>query len=111
MEGFFGDLERWLREGFDQVNGLQLALIAIGGAYLLASWGGVFIMAAGATFVHVIVDALYPVLVDKAEFQMPAFNDAYWKYLFALYVGYVAVITVFYIAKRMLMGARHSAHA
>ena len=110
MENLLNDLNDYLQTGFSQINALQGLLIALGAAYFLQSWAGVFIVAAGATVVHVIADVMIPVLAKSAEFKLPPLVEGdYWKYLFALYVGYVVVITAFYVVKRVVLRAQHQA--
>ena len=95
--------------GFYRINALQGLLIAIGAAYFLHKWSSVFAMAVGAVLVHVILDVMIPVLENSAEFKLPPLVEGeYWRYLLTLYVGYLIVITVFYVIKRMVL--QRSAH-
>lgn len=106
MDNFWNDFNNYLQTGFAHVNVVQGLLIAIVAAILTYRWSSVFIVAIGAVVVHVLVDALLPVLNNAGEFRLPPVVDgAYWNYLLALYLGYVVVITVFYIVKRVFMGA------
>jgi hypothetical protein len=107
MENAWNDISNYLSEGSRNINALQFLLIAIAGGYLLSAWGGVFIMAAGATLAHIIIDALYPMIANSAPFELPPLGqETYWKYLAALYVGYLAAITIAYLAKRLIQGAQ-----
>src|SRR6185503_15255783 len=109
METFWNDFTAYLDTGFAQVNVVQGLLIAIVAAFMMYSWGSVFAVAIGATVIHVLVDALLPVLNNSGEFRLPPLVEGdYWRYLLALYIGYVAVISVFYIVKRVLVSAQHS---
>lgn len=104
METFWNDVNAYAQTGFTQINAVQGLLIAIGAAYLLHSWSGVFVMAVGAVVVHVIFDVMLPVLANGAAFHLPPLVDGdYWRYLLTLYVGYLIVITVFYIVKRVVI--------
>ena len=108
LNQFWSDLNVYMQAGFTHVNALQGLLIAIAAAYILRRWVSVFTVAAGATIVHVIVDVMLPVLANSAPFRLPPLVDAeYWRYLLTLYVGYVLVITVFYIVKRVVFRGRY----
>lgn len=110
MENFWNDFMAYLDTGFAQVNVVQGILIAIIAAFMMYSWGSVFVVAAGAVIAHVLIDALLPVLNNAGEFRLPPVTEGdYWKYLLALYLGYIVAISVFYVVKRMLIGVQHSA--
>jgi hypothetical protein len=107
LQTLWADLQVHMQAGFYQINALQGLLIAMGAAYFLHNWSHVFALAGGATLVHVIFDTMLPVLANSAAFLLPPLVDGqYWGYLFTLYVGYVLVITVFYIVKRSILRSR-----
>lgn len=111
MEALWNDIQAYAETGFYRINAVQGLLIAIGAAYFLHRWTAVFAMAVGAVLVHVILDVMIPVLANNAAFQLPPLVEGdYWRYLLTLYVGYVLVISVFYVIKRMLLqgGAHHA---
>jgi hypothetical protein len=104
LDNFWNDLNTYAQSGFAHINALQGLLIAIIAAFLMYRWGSVFVVAVGATIVHAIVDVMLPVLANGAAFKLPPLMDGdYWRYLLTLYVGYLIVITVFYVIKRMLV--------
>ena len=109
MDTAWNDFVTYLQAGFAHVNVVQGLLIAIIAAFMMYSWSSVFAVAVGATVIHVLVDALLPVLSNGGEFRLPPLVEGdYWRYLLALYIGYVAVISVFYVVKRVLVSAQHS---
>ncbi len=109
FDQFWNDLSNYAHNGFAHVNVVQGLIIAIIAAWMMYRWSSVIIVAAGATLVHAIVDVMLPVLANNAPFQLPPVVDGdYWRYLLTLYVGYLIVITVFYVIKRMLIDVRHS---
>jgi len=109
MENFWNDFNGYLQSGFAHVNVVQGLLIAIVAALMLYRWSGVFLVAIGAVVVHILVDALLPVLNNAGEFRLPPVVDGgYWDYLLALYLGYIVAISVFYVVKRVLLSAQHS---
>jgi MFS superfamily sulfate permease-like transporter len=110
LQTFLNDTNVYLQAGFAHVNAVQGLLIAIIAAFLMYRWSSVFVVAVGATVVHMVADVMLPVLANSAPFRLPPLVDGeYWRYVLALYVGYLAVITVFYIVKRVLVGVEHQA--
>ncbi|MEQ8747944.1 hypothetical protein [Pyruvatibacter sp.] len=89
--------------GFNQVNAIQGIIIGILAAFVLREYKRILVVAFGATLIHVIVDTVMPV-VQGAEIKLPPLADAsWWQYVATLFVGYIVIITVFYILKRMLI--------
>jgi hypothetical protein len=105
----WNSLTAYTQAGFHEINAIQGLLIAIIAALMLHRWAGVFAIAVGATVTHLFVDMLLPVLADNAPFRLPNMVEgAYWRYALTLYLGYIVVISIFYIIKRSLIGAeRH----
>ncbi|MBI1239244.1 MAG: hypothetical protein GC199_07865 [Alphaproteobacteria bacterium] len=94
----------FLQSGFREVNALQGLLIAIGAAFLLKSYGRIWMVSLGAVLVHVMLDVMVPVLANKASFHLPPLVEpAYWRYLGALFVGYLIVISLFWLIKRNVL--------
>mgnify|MGYP001161526862 CR=1 FL=1 len=109
LQNLWNDLNAYMHSGFYQVNALQGLLIAIGAAYLMHRWANVFAVAAAATVVHVMVDVMLPVLANSAPFRLPPLVESeYWRYLLTLYVGYLLVITSFFVVKRVVAGRQHA---
>jgi molybdopterin-guanine dinucleotide biosynthesis protein A len=109
MENLWNDFNTYLQTGFAHVNVVQGLLIAIVAAFMTYRWSSVFIVAIGAAVVHVLVDALLPVLNKAGDFHLPPVVDKeYWHYLLALYLGYIVAITMFYVVKRVLISARQA---
>lgn len=106
LQTLWNDANVYLQSGFANINAVQGLLIAIVSAFLMYRWTSVFVVAVGATVVHIIADVMLPVLANSAQFRLPPLVDGeYWRYVLALYVGYLLVITVFYIVKRVLIRA------
>ena len=101
----------FMQLGFTKANaplGIVIALIA---AYLLNSWKRLWFIALGAVLVHVVVEALIPVVTGKGKLQLPPnlLEPSYWRQLAALYVGYLIIVAVFYLLKTMLFRRGHAA--
>lgn len=108
MEQLWNDFWAYLEVGFAQVNVVQGLLIAIVAAFMMYRWGSVFVIAIGAVVFHILLDALLPVLNSTGAFRLPPLVEGdYWRYLFALYLGYILAISVFYVVKRVLVSAQH----
>ncbi len=106
---FLDTSNAYMQAGFYKINAVQGLLIAIVGAYLLPQWSRVFVIAGGATIVHLILDVMLPVLANNAAFRLPPLVEAdYWRYALTLYVGYLLVITVFYVIKRTMLSSSHA---
>ena len=99
----------YMQTGFYRVNAIQGLLIAIVAAYVMPKWSRLFVVALGATLTHVVFDVMIPVLGRNAAFRLPPLVDVeYWRYLLALYVGFVIIIPIFYLVKiLMLRGGGH----
>ncbi len=104
----WNSLTAYAQTGFHEINALQGLLIAIVAAIFLHRWSNVFAVAVGATVVHLVFDVMLPVLANSAPFRLPELVNAdYWRYALTLYVGYLIVITVFYIIKRVVLRGGH----
>lgn len=94
----------FMRSGFSQVNALQGLLIALVAALLMRTWRRLLVFALGATLVHLLVDALIPLLSGASSLRLPEILYlSFWRYVAALYVGYVLVVGLIFLARRLLM--------
>jgi hypothetical protein len=108
LQTLLNDANVYLQSGFAHINAVQGLIIAIVAAFLMHSWGRIIAFALGATVVHLVADVMLPVLANGAAFRLPPLVDSgYWRYVLALIVGYLVVITVFYVVKRVLLRADH----
>lgn len=89
--------------GFNQVNAVQGIIIGVLAAFVLRQYSRILVISFVATLVHLVVDTALPV-IRGAELKLPPLADLeWWKYVLLLYVGYLVVITVIYILKRILI--------
>lgn len=94
----------FFRQGFGTVNGVQGLIIALVAALLLPSWGRLIVFVVGASFVHLIVDALLPVLASNAPLRLPdVLSMPFWRYVAVLLAGYLVVISLLALLKRILL--------
>jgi hypothetical protein len=108
IQQFIAAANDYMQTGFYKVNAVQGLIIAMVAAYLLSKWGRIFVIAVGATLVHAIFDVMIPVLARSAAFRLPPLVDLeYWRYLLALYIGFLIVISVFYVLKRVVLRGAH----
>src|SRR5215468_1643735 len=104
---YWNDFLGLLREGLHHVNPIQFAVIALLGMMAVSSFLGIFIAAALAVVIHVLVTALIPVVFDKAEFVAPAMNAGFWHLALTLYVLYVVAIGVLYALRSLFQRTSH----
>jgi hypothetical protein len=98
----------YFRVGFHDVNAILGLLIAIVAAYFLSRYSRIFIVALGAVVFYVIAQVMLPVLANNAPFKLPPIVEGdYWQKLVAIYAGFLIVITVFYVVKRMVLKGGH----
>jgi uncharacterized membrane protein (UPF0182 family) len=94
----------YARQGFDQVNAVQGLIIALIAAFILPSWRRLPMIVVGATAVHVAADVLLPVLTGDAVFRLPDVLELpFWRYVATLLIGYLVVIAVFALIKRLVL--------
>jgi hypothetical protein len=98
----------FFRVGFNEVNAVEGLIIALVAALFVPAWKRVWAVALGATLVTVIVNALLPVLANHAEFSLPPLMEPnFWRFVAALFVGYLVVIGVFFFLKRLFLREAH----
>jgi len=108
METLWNDFVAYTQAGFAQVNVVQGLIIAVIAAFMTARWSNVFVVSIGAVVIHILIDALLPAFNSTGAFRLPPVVEGdYWRYLLALYLGYVVAITIFYVVKRVFMSAQH----
>jgi hypothetical protein len=99
----------FFREGFAQVNAVEGLVIALVATLLASAWNRVWSVALGATIVHLVANALIPVIADHATFRLPAIMEMpYWRTALVLFAGYLIVISVFMFIKRLFLTPAHA---
>jgi hypothetical protein len=97
----------FVRQGFDQVNSLEGLIIAAIAAVAMPSWGRLVPTALFATVAHIILGVMVPIFADGAGFRMPkVMEEAFWSSSVTLFVGYLIVISVFFVIKRLILRAQ-----
>jgi hypothetical protein len=98
----------YFRTGFHDVNQILGLLIAIGAAYFLSKYSRIFVIALAALVFYVIAEVMIPVVANHAQFQLPNMvEQGYWQRLAAIYAGFLLIITVFYVVKKMVLRGGH----
>ncbi len=93
-----------MRAGFDSVNAVQGLIIAALAALIMTSWKRLPTFVVAATLLHVIVDVLLPVVSGGAALRLPDILAlTFWREVAFLVVGYLIVIAVFYLLRRLLL--------
>lgn len=71
-------------------------------------WRRLVPVAVGATLVHLIADVLIPVVARHASFHLPPLLElSFWRFALILFLGYLVVIALFFLLRRVLLGGRH----
>jgi hypothetical protein len=96
----------FFQTGFYGVNVAQGLIIAAIAAYLMNDWRRVLVVALGCVFAHLLVDVMLPVFRGGAFRLPPLVETGFWINFLRLYAGYLIVVNVFYVVKRLL-GAGH----
>jgi len=93
----------YAREGFAEVNAVQGLIIALVAALLMTRWSRYLVVVTGAVVANILVDMLRPVLLEQAGFRLPPLLEAaYWHYVFVLFCGFLVVVGILYILKRVV---------
>jgi hypothetical protein len=102
---YLNPLLDWLQSGFNQVNAAQGLAIALLAAVLMSKWLQLPMVTLLATIVHAVIDAAIPIIAGRSAVKLPPLVEpAYWQYLSALFAGYLIIVSVFFLAKRGVMG-------
>lgn len=98
------EIALYFQSGFYAVNALQGLLIAAIAAYSMNDFKRIFVIALAAVVAHAILDVMVPLLGGRGPLKLPPLVELeYWRYLVKLYAGYLIVISVFYIVKRLVL--------
>ena len=89
----------YFREGLAGVNPIQALVIGLLGAMATNSFIGLFIAAALSVVIHLLVNALIPVMIDHKDFVAPVMDNAFWHFALSLFVLYLVGIGVLYLIK------------
>ncbi|WP_440957263.1 hypothetical protein ACFELO_08060 [Oceanicaulis sp. LC35] len=97
------DVLDFMRAGFNEINAVQGLLIALVAAIVLPDLKRLPVIVLAATIIHLAVDILIPVIANGAALRLPPVLEAsYWRYAAVVLVGYLVVILIFAIIKRLL---------
>src|ERR1700744_2500190 len=111
MDGFTHLLNviiAFFRDGFAHVNAVLGLLIAIYSAYKLSEWKDLWKLALTAGLIQFIAMVLIPVIDHDAPFRLPPLLDLeYWKFLLALFLGYLVAIAAFFFVKTNVLSSGH----
>jgi hypothetical protein len=96
----------FFHEGLPHLNYVQAIVIAILGGLMASSIGSVFVIALLAVVIHVLADAVIPMVMHGAAFQLPPLDNAFWHYALTLYVAYLIVIFAIFAIKSVFAAVR-----
>ena len=92
----------YLRQGLPHVNLLLGIAIALVGGVLVGSVFGLIAMALVAVTIHILAEAIIPMVLDHAVFVLPALNNSLLHHAISLYIAYFVVIGAIYVARLVL---------
>ncbi|HAH11772.1 MAG TPA: hypothetical protein DCL54_04615 [Alphaproteobacteria bacterium] len=102
IQQYLDQLWALIQSGFYQVNDVRGIVIGAVGAYVMANYRRVLFVALGCTIAHVIVEVIGPVVVNRAQFKLPPLVEPeYWMRLVAITLGYVVIVSAFYLVKML----------
>jgi hypothetical protein len=97
---------------FAQVNATLGLLVALYFAWRLSEWKELWATALGAVLIHIVAMVLVPMIDHGAPLRLPALLDeSFWRFVIALYLGYVVVIAALFFVKSNVFKAAAGAHA
>jgi len=95
------------RHGFAHIsNPIAGVFIALIGGLMARTFLSIFIISALAVFLHVVAEAVLPMVLNHAPFLAPKMDDAFFQYALTLYIGYFVVILVIYLVKSIFASVR-----
>jgi hypothetical protein len=106
MQAYLDQAVQVLREGFTQINDQKGLLIALAATIFLRSWGQWIPAALIAVLVHIAIEHFAPVLAGQSELALPPLMEmSFWTRAGILLVGYLIVIGIFFVVKRIITTA------
>jgi uncharacterized metal-binding protein len=85
------------------IVGIVIALLA---GLMVRGIFNLFIISFLAVLVHLLAEALIPVVMNHAALVLPKIDHAFFQYALTLYVGYFVVILVIYFVKLIFASVR-----
>jgi uncharacterized membrane protein YkvI len=110
----------FLKAGFDKVNAWQGLLIALFAVVLMRKWADLFLIAAGAVVVYLLVAFATPIVshpqaIRLEDTKLPnVMTSSFWIDAASFFVGFVIIISMFFAVKAVAFsgrgGAKKKAH-
>lgn len=100
----FHTVLQYAQTGFEQVNAVLGLIIAIVAAFILPKYSRILVFSIGAVLVHEVVMTLMPVINGSGALRLPEVLQGYfWNQVLFLFIGYLIIITIFYVLRRALL--------
>jgi len=107
LEHLWNEFWDLFRHGVAQISnpivGVFIALIA---GLMARSVLNVFVIAFVAVCLHVLAEAVIPMVMSHAAFVAPKFDHAFYQYALTLYVAYFVVILVILMVRTIFASVR-----
>ena len=89
--------------GFDKVNAWQGLLVALFAVVLMRGWNQLFIIAAGATALYIVVNWAVPIAMNGQEVKLPnVMTSNFWWDAASFFVGFTIIIAMFFAVKSVV---------
>jgi len=103
---FWGVFWDYFREGLTHINPILGLAIAIVGGLMVSGIVSLFFISVLAVVVHILGDALIPVVLNHAPFVLPPLEKPLVHYAVTLYVAYFVAIGAIFLLKTIFASAR-----
>lgn len=101
----------YFRQGLPHINLLLGVAIALVGGMMVGSLFGLIVIALLAVMVHVLAEAIIPMVLNHASFVLPSLNNAFVHTAISLYIAYFVVIGAIYIVRLIFTSAGRPARS
>jgi len=101
----------YFRQGLPHINLLLGIAIALVGGMMVGSFSGLVVIALLAVMVHVLAEAIIPMVLNHSAFALPAMNNAFVHTAISLYIAYFVVIGAIYIVRSIFASSGRPARS
>jgi hypothetical protein len=101
----------YFRQGLPHINLLLGIAIAIVGGMMVGSLPGLIVIAFLAVIVHVLAEAILPMVLNHGAFVLPTLNNSFVHTAISLFIAYFVVIGAIYIVRLIFASAGRPARS
>jgi hypothetical protein len=90
----------YFRQGLPHINIVLGVVIALVGGMMVGSLPGLAVIALLAVAVHVLAEAVIPMVLNHSAFILPAMNNnSFMHYAISLYIAYFVVMGAIFVVR------------